>query len=394
MTFRPIAAVVSVFLLLAGPAAAQRVRLAVPLEELQARAAVDSNDPSAHYELALGYLVKHKYPEAERELHTAVEIEPRMAAAYLGLALLPFATDPKLWNKDRHDRRLDPETRGILTESDRLARLAFMLDPMVDLKVLGAVLPPRSTKLDVQGSSYNTLIWGLESFWISNYGEAFRFFDRLMQSVKEEDRAKKMPSFVYWYHGLAAAHNENYPVAVADFNVLLDRALEAEDSTRLVTEPFSAATEFRYFLGVFKSRGGFRSDALATLRQVAQEDLGLFAAHSELASLYEARRLWPEAIAERKRALEVFPENAGLQFDLASTLALSGDPGAIRALKEAAETNPRNPRIPYLLAQVAIHAGDRETAREALERFVALAPSKFRLQIQDARDRLAAMSRP
>lgn len=40
---------------LASPGAAQRIKLPVKLEKLEARALADSNDAAAHYNLGLGY---------------------------------------------------------------------------------------------------------------------------------------------------------------------------------------------------------------------------------------------------------------------------------------------------------------------------------------------------
>lgn len=50
--------------------------------------------------------------------------------------------------------------------------------------------------------------------------------------------------------------------------------------------------------------------------------------------------------------------------------------------------NPDNPRIPYTLGLVRLRLGDNQGAREALSRFVAIAPSRFATQVAEARQKL------
>lgn len=81
-----------------------------------------------------------------------------------------------------------------------------------------------------------------------------------------------------------------------------------------------------------------------------------------------------------------------LLHQLGLTLALDGHiPEADRTLARAMAANPRNPRTPWERGMLALQIGDRRTARECLERFVALAPSKFAPQVEEARTKLAAL---
>ena len=79
--------------LLASPVAAQRVKLPVKFEELEARAYADSNDATAHYNLGLGFWSKERYDEAAAELELAVELDRKFADAYLALSQLPMHAD-------------------------------------------------------------------------------------------------------------------------------------------------------------------------------------------------------------------------------------------------------------------------------------------------------------
>jgi tetratricopeptide (TPR) repeat protein len=395
---RPRAGLVMICLLLAMPIAlaAQRINLLVPMSELAARAVRDSNDPVAHYEFALGLLLASRFDEAEHELKTAIEVEPHFAAGYLALSMVPFARQPRLWEVERITEKTRPEIVQALTESRRLSRIAFMLDPMVDLKVFAVILPAQGKVGGGSGDLYNTLLLGFEQFWVGNYGEAAHLFTQLVESVPERDRGKKMPSFIYWLRGLAAAHQGDYAVAVADFELLLDRAVTAEreaaDSGYSII-PFSASNQFRYVLGTVRAKSGAWESAVALLQQCLENDLGLYPAHSALAAIYETRRMWAQAEAERQRALAASPEDVGLLLDLGATLVRSGDFSlALDPLRRAMDANPRNPRIPYLLGQAALRVFQRDVAKAAFERFLSLAPSKFASQIQVVRQQVDSLA--
>ena len=64
---------------------------------------------------------------------------------------------------------------------------------------------------------------------------------------------------------------------------------------------------------------------------------------------------------------------------------------AEETLKQALDANPRDARVPYFLGVVEQQLGKTEDARDALSRFVALAPSRYDRQIKDAQQRLAAL---
>ncbi len=119
-------------------AMAQRIKMAVKLSELEARVKADSNDPAAHYNVALGYWNEKRWEDAERSIRTAIMLEPRFAPAHLALAYLPYGRQPKLWDA-MWGRKLTPEDTKVLRESDQEYRRAFMIDPLVDIRILGAV---------------------------------------------------------------------------------------------------------------------------------------------------------------------------------------------------------------------------------------------------------------
>jgi tetratricopeptide (TPR) repeat protein len=385
----PLAAVA--LLLAPGAAHAQRAEMLVPVAELEARAARDSLDPAAHYEVALGYWVGRRYDDAERELRRALAIEPKFAPSCLALAYLPFARRPNLW-KEMDRGRIPEELTGRFNEAVHLFQRAFLLDPMVDLKVYGLVQPPRPALVVGWNAdrTYVALVRGFESFWNGDYQFSFDQFQRVLDEFGPRHR-EDIPRVLIWYHGLAAAHVDRYDVVIADFRWLLDRALARErtDSVQYFT---LASNQVRYVLATLYRRGQRPDEAVALYQESLANDLGLYVAHSQLADIYEERQEWVAAIAERRRAIDAFPDDPSLQFDLGRTLAHSRDfPEAAEVLTVAMNENPSNARIPYTLGQVQIRLGEREAARRTLEQFLRMAPSRFLTQVNEVKRQLAGM---
>lgn len=375
----------------ASPAAAQHVKLAVPLKTLEARAAADSNDPIAHYDLALGYMLKRKWGAADSQLAQAVAVDPGMAAAYIAQAMLPYGQDEGLW--DVKYSKANAAQRAIIDRSDSLIRRALIMDPLVDLKALAAMLPSQGRLVTYgSGDLLYALYHGLEAFWVGDFNESYSMFDRLLRSVSEKNRDREMPDFVYWYRGLSAIHIRDFQDAEADLSVLLDRASREDSSQRLILQPYFQSNEYRYLLAIAHQQAGDGTGAIALFQEVLEHDLGMYMAHVRMADIYESRKWYDKAVLERRRALEADPGDPVLLDQLGLTLALDGHiPEADRTLAKAMAANPRNPRIPYQRGMLAVQIGDTRTARECLERFMALAPSKFGPQIEEARSRLAGL---
>jgi len=386
------AGLVAAAALLAGPAHAQRAQLLVPLADLQERAARDSLDPSAHYDAAIGYWVEKRYDEAASELHRAVTIEPKFAPGYLALAYLPFARRPKLW-KELDKDNVDREWADTIRASARLYQRAFILDPLVDLKVIGLVVPPRPALVVgfYADRTYVALVRGFERFWDGAYEQSYAELQRVLEDFGSA-HASAVPDVLLWYHGLAAAHVQRFDVALADFKLLLQRSTAREEGDSLVRSFRLESNEVRYVLATIYRRGQRPDQAVELYQESLTKDLGLYMAHAQLAEIYEERGQWIEAIEERRRAVDTSPEDASLQFDLGRTLAHARDfTAAADVLEGAMRANPLNTRIPYTLGLVYLRLGDSARARPVLERFVATAPGRFSAQVADVRRQLAAL---
>jgi len=378
---------------LGTPVQAQRARLLVSLSELEARAGQDSLDPVVHYDIALGYWVGGRFDDAERAFRRAVTIEPKFAPGYLGLAFLPYARRPKLWNEDLKNK-VPAEWVARVEESDRDYRRAFMLDPLVDLKIYGLVFPPREAIVIGRNATeaYAALVRGFESFWDGQYGASYNWLQPVLQKL-DKGKEADVPDALLWYHGLAAAHTYQYDVAVKDFQRLLARATAKEQTDTLVRSFSLASNQIRYVLATISRRAGQSDAAVALYQESLEKDLGLFMGHVQMSEIYEERRQWDAAITERRRAVQSNPENSSLRYDLGYTLARALQfREAAEVLTEAMEANPHNARIPYTLGLVRLRLDDRAGARDAFQRFVAMAPSRFARQVAESRQRIAELS--
>lgn len=118
------------------PLTAQKVVVTEKLEVLEARARQDSNDAAAHYNVAMAYWSKKRYGDAEQALRTAVRLDPQFADAYLAMGIL-HNWDGDYWGRLRKVGG-DSAAKRAAKEWAGYYRKAFLIDPMVDVKILGA----------------------------------------------------------------------------------------------------------------------------------------------------------------------------------------------------------------------------------------------------------------
>ena len=362
----------------------QGLKVSQSIKDLEAVAQRDSNDPFAHYNLALGYWSKKHYDDAERELHTSVLIEPRLAEAWLALGALPFARRPQL--RDEEMRGKVPEKwTGPLHDSQRLMRRAFVIDPLVDLMILGATQPSEGPILmNYRGVILAAVVNPFAAFEHGHYSEAYQNLDRWVRGRPRET----VPSMMLWYHALAAAHIELLTPAILDMQTLLQRAQQREQSDSF-TVPFQT-NDYRYVLATFQERVGQLPEAARLYREALESDLGLYMAHVHLAGIYASAQQWDSALTESREAILTNPDDPSSLLTHGVLLTQAGQLLAAEdTLRHAMEANPRDARVPYFLglAQLALHK--TADARVTLQRFMAIAPSRYQAQIREAQDSLA-----
>lgn len=369
-------------------------RLPMKLEQLEQRARADSNDPAAHFNAALGYWNAKRWQDADRALRTAILLDARFAPAYIALNYLPYAQRSSLW-EEVQENRVPEEWKVRMEESDRLFRHAYMIDPLVELRS-GDVVSSRSTAHlqaleQVFGEHIRDYADGLDQYFLGEYQKAYDRFSRVINELDGDRHPDRIPGTVFWWHGLAAAHVEKWPDAIADFERLIDRSLERTRRDSLVHFPLRT-NEFRYVLAYVKQRSGEVNAAIDLYREAITNDIGLYMAHVRLAEIYETGRMLPQAIESRRNAINANPENPSLLLDLGKTLAAAGQMSdAAEALRQAASANARDPRPPFYLGLVLEQLGQNAEARSAFNQFIALAPSRYDRQIAMAKQHLDAL---
>jgi tetratricopeptide (TPR) repeat protein len=383
--------VFATLLLRAAPVFAQTDR-PVALPDLESAAQRDSLDAATLYQLALRYDLLKRFDDAERVAQTAVAVDPRYAPAWLLLSYLPFDRRPKLWEEVRKGK-VPAAWQAAVAESERLEHRAFLIDPLVDFRVIGAPPPKQDIVAIPEYGDFTTaylLVLGLSEFgW--RYELSYNALDLFAQRAYKDQPPDSIPSGLYWWRGLAAAHLGSWARAIADVQVLFDRSLKQEGADTLIQMDLGT-NDYRYLLALFKQRAHRPADAMALYQEALAADLGLYMAHVRLAHLYADNRMWSQAIDEARRAVTANPDDPSLLLDVAEVLREAGRlPEAEEAFRQAAQANARSPRASYELGTLEQQVGNTVEAKAALTRFLAIAPSRMSTEIADAKQRLAAL---
>lgn len=377
--------------------AAQRIKLPYKVPELESRMKADSNDPAAHYNLALGYWNDKRWDDTEKEIRSSLQLDPRFAPAHLALAYLPFAKRPKLWDEIFQDK-VPSDMVEALKESDREYRHAFLIDPLVDIRIIGAVTRPKPDFLTVQdylGEGYALFFQGFTDCQEGRYEECHGRFVTFIREIQGERFPDRVPNSVHWYKGLAAAHLQMYDVAAAHFNTLITRSKgdekELESKGELSRVPLRT-NEYRYALATIRQASGEVPEAVRLYHEVLEADAGVYMAHVRLANMYEAARNYPEAEKERRSAINTNPDDPSLVLDLGITLGKAGKMAeAETQLQEVIAATPRDSRAYFWLGLAQMEQSKQGPAKESFTRFLSLSPSRFDRQIAMAKDRLAKL---
>lgn len=392
-----LAAALAVTTLIGSPpiATAQRFKLPASLKDLEHAARRDSNDAAAHYNLALALWNEKRWDDVQASLRTAIQIEPQLAVAHLALAHLPYARRGSLF-EEVAERRVPKEWQAVLDTAERHFRQAFLLDPLCDLRIAGAVVPASATALgtahDYIAEFFFDYLQGFKAMLEGNYEKALVGFERVVRAIDGDRHPDRVPRSLRWWRGIAAAHAGKWDVAEYDLETLLDEELEKESDTAGVMILPLRTNEFRYSLAVVKERAGKRDEAWSLYQAALEHDVGLYMANVQLARLHEAAREWELAIRERQAAVNANPDDASLLYELGVTYARGGRwTDAEQTLGDAVAANPRDTRPLYYLGVVRVTLNKPAEAREAFQRFVSLAPSRYGTQIADAKRRLESL---
>jgi tetratricopeptide (TPR) repeat protein len=387
--------------LLGSALAAQEPEGRAPsLDELRVLARRDSNDAVVQYQLGVALWDRKRWDEAEQAFRDALVVAPSYADAHLALGILPQRRGAGYW-KGRLRKDGEARVRTELLESEAHYRRALLLNPLVDLRLMGKVESPEAGFYRVG----NRVVMVLAPWWSGDLarcanqlreGDYWKAFEKLQQLEADSrfgGQDVDVAGPVLELHGLAAAHLNRFDEAIRDFAILTGRALSREsDSTAELASPLRS-NDYRFILATLLYLASRYDQAVPTFQRALELDVGLYVAHVQLARIYEADGQLEEALRERQAAVDAAPDDPDVLVDLAGTLLKAGRIAEAESpLEEAARINPRDPRIAYLQGAVADRLGQAERARTAYTRFLGLAPSRFAPQIEEVRLHLAGGS--
>ncbi len=377
-------------------APAQHIKLSTSLPNLEKAVRADSNDAAAHYNVALAYWNAKRWADVDSELHHALRLDPRFAAAYMALAGLPYAERDQLISEE-WENTVPQDWAPRVEEANRMYRRAMILDPLVEVRIGYVLLPdpgkfPTSLRL-MYGEWLDDYFEGEDLYFEGKYEDAFERFQRVYNTVNGATHVDRLLNVFLFWHGLSAAQTKHYDVAVQDFATLLERYQDKEEAAKDSTLRIPLRTnEYRYLLGIMKQRAGAYNEAIALYRESVENDVGLYMAHVRLADVYEDHQMIGDAVSERRAAVNANPDDPTLLLDLGKSLARAGQfPEAEQAFKDAITANVRDPRPHYYLGVVAQRESKVDLARTAFTDFISLAPSRYTQQVADAKQRLATL---
>ena len=239
---------------------AQSLRVDTPLDQLEAQARRDSNDAVTHYNLALGYWSKKKWNRVEPALRSALMLDKRFAPAYLALAYLPRAAG-NFWTE--HSRLMVGGRRfiwytasdSVVDEFNRNYRHAFMIDPLVDIRIVVAT--------EYRFGHVDRFDKALYAYNDGKWEEAHRRFGELLvDSSDYRGENATLLDRILWYHALASSRRGLHEEATRSLQRLIDRSLSKEAGDTLVRWPFRT-NEYRYLLATERQRAKDPNGALA-----------------------------------------------------------------------------------------------------------------------------------
>ena len=113
-----------------------------------------------------------------------------------------------------------------VTQFEKEYRHAFLIDPLVDIRIIGAATPAKADFLDVKdylGEVYALFFQGFTDCQEGKYEECHGRFVTLIREINGEKFPERIPNSVLWYKGLAAAHLGKYDIAEQHYRLLMDR---------------------------------------------------------------------------------------------------------------------------------------------------------------------------
>jgi len=361
------------------PAVAQQ---RMTTQELEAAVQKDSNDPILHFNLGQAYAREDRGRDAKREYLQAITIDGQFAPAYLALARMSVGSGGYAIRIRGRYVLIGgrPSSDSALMMRER----AFMLDPIQELREPGEYAFPPYWRATIDRA--------MRHYRDGDYHFARDQFDTVIAKMQAQRDSDARLIAVQWYDLLASVHLNDYAHAIDEGEAMLDRALRVEiaDSTH-ASERLSH--EFEWILAHLNERALRYQEAERLFKRAAEDNLGQYMAHVELANIYEAQGRIEDAVVERQLALAADVGDASVEMQAGLTFEYSGRYAlADTVLRQAIRDNPRETRSYYVLGLVDLQLGHPDAAKQAFDQFTALAPRRYTTMLDDARRRRAALN--
>jgi tetratricopeptide (TPR) repeat protein len=367
------------------------------IKDIEAMARADSNDAQLQFYLALANWKRHRWTQTDSLLRLAVKIDPHFAEGYLALAYLPYARRTTLFDEELQGH-VTESWRPILKEADGFYERAFRTNPLVNLRAMSVVWEieePRFEDLtSPEYQAYERYYAWFFDLGLGRYRAARNRLETLGRAqFGEASHPDKVPRYVLWYRGLAAAHAQMYEAAITDFQSLVGRTVKEQEGDKLVHVPLQD-NEYRFMLASVLQVAGHADSARILFQESLEHDLSLFMAHTYLAGIWESAGQPDSGLVERRRAVESSEGDPVPLLELGLALFNAGKLAEAEApLRRALELDPRYTPPYYLLGRTSAELNRPGEAREQLTRFLALAPHRFQNLRTEAEQRLAALPR-
>jgi len=263
---------------------------------------------------------------------------------------------------------------------------------MVNLEIMGIDVPEEPQALNYNLRDYQIYLryyaWAVDLAMGRYLSARERLASLAEQEFDESKHPDKVPDYILWYRGLAAAHSGQYARAIPDFRALLNRTLKQQQRDEVIPVPLND-NEYRFMLAVLHDRAGNTDSAVALYQESLEHDLGLVMAHSYLASIHEQAGRDSAALLERQRAVEVSSEDPAVLFELAVSLFNAGRmQESVQQLYRVTVLKERFAPPHYLLGRAAETYNQPDLAREEYTKFLALSPMRMTDLRADAQQRL------
>jgi tetratricopeptide (TPR) repeat protein len=390
-----------------------------------------SGDANAHLVLGTSLLALRRFDEAAKQYSFALQAEPKLDGALLGLGIARRETGDftgsvavlteliSLKPKSSTGYYQLGETylamgrpKEALTEYARARPLSP--DPrQIRLRMADALLADGEVKPAIQ--IYEELARGKGASLkvLNSLGNAYLANDQPDLARKTFDRAvaehpKEPAAFLMLgshlaatrdYRGAVAAYDKGLKFAPKDPALLQAQALaysrvgdpvKAIDVASRLVDVTAGNLEAKFLLASLRDEAGQREAAMQGYREILGQQPNHVGAINNLAMTLSLQGQHEQAMKLAQRARDLAPKNV-LVLDTVGFVQLNSGrtSEALSTLRAASTLAPENPTILYRLGTAQLKAGDRAAAKSSLQKALELAP-QFRYATE-ARKLLATL---